>query len=323
MLQFEDALSIINEQIQQISYPPQPENLYNPIAYLLSLKGKKIRPAITLLACNLYQDDTNEAINPALAWEIFHNFTLMHDDLMDQADVRRGQTTVHKKWDENTAILSGDSMLIFSYIFMAKAPERKLKVLLDLFSRTANEICAGQQYDMDFETRPDVSEAEYIQMILLKTAVMIGACLQTGGIVGGASLEDQVLLYEFGINLGIAFQIRDDLLDVYGDPSVFGKQIGGDILSNKKTFLLVQALNQAEGETKKTLLSWLSTTVRSDEKIESVKAIYNNLDVRKKAEDKINEYYLRATNALDKLAVPAERKSILSEFARNLMGREA
>jgi Geranylgeranyl pyrophosphate synthase len=323
MLQFEDTLSIINERIRQIPYPSQPENLYKPIAYLLSLKGKKVRPAITLLACNLYIEDIEEAIDPALAWEIFHNFTLMHDDVMDKADMRRGQLTVHKKWNENTAILSGDSMLILAYTYMAKSPGRYLKTLLDLFSRTADEICAGQQYDMDFETRLDISEEEYIRMIRLKTAVMLAACLQTGGIVGGASDADQKNLYEFGINLGISFQIRDDLLDVYGDPKVFGKQIGGDILCNKKTFLLIQALSQSEGEEKDSLLSWLNTTDRTDEKIAAVKEIYTGLGLKEKAENRINEYCLKAKNALDALSVSQDRKSILSELAQSLMGRES
>jgi len=323
MLQFEEALSIINGQIQQISYPSQPENLYKPIAYLLSMKGKKVRPALTLLACNLYRDDVRESINPALAWEIFHNFTLMHDDVMDKADVRRGQPAVHKKWNENTAILSGDSMLILAYMYMAKSPEKNLKPLLDIFSRTADEICAGQQYDMDFETRLDVSEEEYIRMIRLKTAVMLAACLQTGGITGGASDADQQNLYEFGINLGIAFQIRDDLLDVYGNPEVFGKQIGGDILCNKKTFLLIQALNRVEGSKKDSLLYWLSTTDRTGDKIEAVKGLYSELGLKEKAEDRINEYYRKAKDALNALSVSEDRKRVLSEFARNLMERES
>lgn len=323
MLQFDDALSIINENIQEISYPSQPENLYKPIAYILSMKGKKVRPALALLACNLYKDDVKDAINPALAWEIFHNFTLMHDDVMDQADVRRGQPAVHKKWNENTAILSGDAMLILSYMYMAKAPQENLKILLDLFSKTADEICAGQQYDIDFETRLNVSEEEYIGMIRLKTAVMIAACLQTGGIIGGASESDQEKLYEFGINLGIAFQIRDDLLDVYGDPEVFGKQIGGDILCNKKTFLLIQALNSAAGDKHESLLGWLNSTERTDKKIEAVRAIYTELGLKEKAEDKINEYYLKAKQALNDLSVSTEKKTVLSEFAQNLMGRES
>lgn len=323
MLQFEEALSIINEEIRQISYPSQPENLYKPIAYLLSQKGKKIRPALTLLACNLYRDDVSGSINPALAWEIFHNFTLMHDDVMDQADVRRGQPAVHKKWNENTAILSGDSMLILAYVYMAKSPEKNLKALLDLFSKTADEICAGQQYDMDFETRLDVSEEEYIQMIRLKTAVMLAACLQTGGIVGGASEADQKNLYEFGINLGISFQIRDDLLDVYGNPDVFGKQIGGDILCNKKTFLLIQSLNQAQGNTKDSLLFWLNANDRTDKKITAVKNIYTELGLKEKAEDSINAYYQKAMQALKEIPLLEEKKSVLSEFAQNLMGRES
>jgi len=323
MLQFEDALSIVNEEIRRISYPNQPKNLYEPIDYLLSLKGKKVRPALTLLACNLYRKDITDSINPALAWEIFHNFTLMHDDVMDQADMRRGQPAVHKKWNENTAILSGDAMLILAYMYMARSPKKHLKTLLDLFSKTADEICAGQQYDMEFETRLFVSEEEYIQMIRLKTAVMLAACLQSGGILGGASFADQEKLYEFGIDLGIAFQIRDDFLDVYGDPNLFGKQIGGDILCNKKTFLLVQALNLAQEEKRDTLLFWLKTMDRSDEKIVAVKNIYADLGLKEIVEDSINAYYQKAMDALKAVSVPESRKTVLYGLVQNLMERES
>jgi geranylgeranyl diphosphate synthase type II len=216
-MDLEEALALVTQKIADIRYPKQPLRLYEPIAYMLAMKGKKLRPAITLLSCNLFKEEVQEAIPVALAWEIFHNFTLMHDDLMDKADIRRGQATVHKKWDENTSILSGDAMLILSYKALAKSNSRYLKLLLDLFSTTASEICEGQECDMQFESRLNVREEEYLDMIRLKTAVMLGACLKSGAIVGDANLEDQNLLYDFGIHLGIAFQIQDDLLDVYGD----------------------------------------------------------------------------------------------------------
>lgn len=323
MITFEEALEKVSFGIQQIVYPEQPQSLYQPISYLLSLKGKKVRPAITLLACNLFQDDADQAINQALAWEIFHNFTLMHDDVMDKADLRRGQPTVHKKWNENTAILSGDSMLILSYSYVAKSPEKYLKTLLDLFSKTADEICAGQQYDMDFEKRTEVKEEEYVKMICLKTAVMIGACFQSGAIIGGAGKEDQQNLYEFGINLGIAFQIRDDLLDIYGNPQVFGKKPGGDILCNKKTYLLVKVLTEAGEKDKTELLQWLKSNEQTSEKIERITAIYDKYKIPQIAEKAIQYYYTKALDAFSAVSVSSERKKILFDFARDLMSRES
>ncbi len=320
---FEEALDTILKNMDKIHYPPCPENLYAPIRYILSLKGKKIRPALTLLACNLYSEDVSPSIYPALAWEVFHNFTLMHDDVMDKADVRRGQPTVHKKWNENAAILSGDSMLILAYQQMAMAPEKHYKKLLDLFSVTAAEICEGQQYDMEFENRLDVTEEEYIEMIRLKTAVMLGACLKSGGIVGEANPEDTDLLYAFGSNLGIAFQIKDDFLDIYGDPLVFGKAIGGDILCNKKTFFLVNALHLCQETDANTLMHWLNATVYDKtEKIKAVTALYDRLGLKKIAEDKMGVYYKNALEALAKVNVPEEKKVVLYKFAEQLIERE-
>lgn len=325
MISFEQALDFITDNVHEINYPREPKNLYEPIDYLLKLKGKKIRPALTLLAYNLYREDKDieQSVDVALAWEIFHNFTLMHDDVMDNADVRRGQPAVHKKWNENTAILSGDAMLILSYMYITKAPSQYLKVLLDLFSKTADEICRGQQYDMEFESRLDVSEADYINMIRLKTAVMVGACLQSGAIIAGASLEDQHSLYEFGINLGIAFQIRDDLLDVYGNPEVFGKKIGGDILCNKKTYLLINTLNVLSDEDKNALVKLLSTKEQTETKINSVKYFYTKYSIKEKAEEAIRIYYQKSLNALSKVNVDPERKLILMDLARDLMERES
>jgi geranylgeranyl diphosphate synthase type II len=321
MITFQDALEIINKKIQEITYS-EPERLYKPISYLLTLKGKKIRPALTLLSCNLFRDDIDKAINTALSWEIFHNFTLMHDDVMDDADLRRGQPTVHKKWDENTAILSGDTMLILSYIYMAKSPEKQLKKLLDLFSTTAVQICSGQEYDMQFENRLDVSESEYIEMIYLKTAVLLGACLQSGAIIGGATEEDQKLLYDFGIHLGLAFQIQDDLLDVYGDSVVFGKKIGGDILCNKKTYLLINALNNSSGKDKEELLVWLNYSEKDEEKIKGITALYDKLQVEENAGKKKEYYYRRAIQALDAVNVAEDKKQVLRNLAEELMNRK-
>ena len=317
-----DALTMINREIQSIDFPKDPLGLYDPIAYMLALKGKKIRPTLTLLACNLYSDEVKEAIPVALAWEIFHNFTLMHDDVMDKADLRRGQTTVHKKWNENTAILSGDAMLILSYMYMAKSSPQNLKTLMDLFSDTAAKICEGQQFDMEYEKRTSISEKEYIEMIRLKTAVMLGACLKSGAIVGGASEYDQQNLYDFGIGLGIAFQIMDDWLDVYGDPDVFGKNTGGDILCNKKTFLLVTALETAEKEDKEMLFYWLNNSAQPEEKINAVRQLYDKLSIKEKTQVVLQNYYNQAINALQKVSVETTRKKVLKEIAENLIERE-
>jgi len=317
-----DALTIINKEIQSIEYPHNQSGLYDPVAYLLTLKGKKIRPALTLLACNLYRDEVKDAIHAALAWEIFHNFTLMHDDVMDKADLRRGQATVHKKWDENVAILSGDAMLIFSYMFMAKSSPRNLKILLDLFSNTAAQICEGQQLDMDFEKRTTISEKEYIDMIQLKTAVMMGACLKSGAIIGGASESDQKYLYEFGVLLGIAFQIKDDWLDVYGNSEIFGKKTGGDILCNKKTFLLVNALETAKKEDKEALLYWMDNHTQPDEKISAVRGIYDKLFIEEKIRTALQNYYHQAINILQKVSVDPQKKKELESIAENMIDRE-
>ncbi|GHT45741.1 isoprenyl synthetase [Bacteroidia bacterium] len=334
---YEQAITTVEKHLQAIEYPTQAAPLYEPIAYLLALKGKKVRPALTLLACDLFfrqeEDSTpcQSAVDMALAWEIFHNFTLMHDDVMDKADMRRGQPTVHRKWDENTAILSGDAMLILAYQFVARAGagiagqarnDKPLQILLDLFSTTAAEICAGQQLDMAFESRRDVQEDEYLNMIRLKTAVLLGASLKSGAIIGGAAATDADLLYRFGENLGIAFQIQDDLLDVYGDTAVFGKKIGGDITANKKTYLLVNALNTADATLKKSLLLWLDYTGEESTKIGNVTNIYNRLGVREKACAAMENYFQRALEALTAVNVPAERKAVLRQLAKNLMLRQ-
>jgi len=318
---FSDALTIINKEIQSIEYPKNPAGLYDPIAYLLALKGKKIRPVLTLIACNLYCNEVKDALPVALAWEIFHNFTLMHDDVMDKAEIRRGQATVHKKWNENTAILSGDAMLILSYMYLAKSSSGNLNRLLELFSDTAAKICEGQQFDMEYENRVNISGKEYIKMIQLKTAVMLGACLKSGAIIGGAKESDLQYLYNFGVQLGIAFQIKDDWLDIYGNPDLFGKKTGGDIICNKKTFLLVTALETANKEDKEILLYWLNSDIQSEDKINAVRQIYDKLSIRERTQTVLQNYYYQSLRILEK--VSAKRKIILEEIAEELIERES
>ena len=236
---FQELLQEVQRAVENIAYPPAPAGLYEPIRYELSLGGKRIRPVLTLMACELFGGDRRMAIDAATGLEIFHNFTLLHDDVMDKADLRRGKPTVHIKWDENSAILSGDAMQILSYMYIMKSPEASRAAVCDIYLKTALEICEGQQYDMEFESRNDVREEEYIEMIRLKTAVLLGCALKTGAIIAGAPAADADRIYDFGVNIGLAFQLRDDYLDVYGDPAVFGKNIGGDILNNKKTYMLM------------------------------------------------------------------------------------
>ena len=323
MKTFDEIQDIITSELEQINWSKEPHGLYEPIGYVLSMGGKRIRPALTLMAFNLFQNDVQPAVNTALGLEVFHNFTLLHDDIMDRADVRRGRPTVHKKWNDNTAILSGDVMQIASYQLVAKTPATYLKSVLDLFSQTAAEICEGQQYDVDFETRDEVKAEEYLEMIRLKTAVLLGCALKCGAWIGGAGEEDAQNLYDFGINIGLAFQLKDDLLDVYGDKATFGKKIGGDILCNKKTYLLIHALELATGETEKELNKWLNISEEnfSDTKITSVTKIYNQLGVRTICEDKMLEFYTKAVANLEKVSVLDSKKQELRNLASKLMSR--
>ena len=314
------------EETLKVGYPkilPEPQGLYEPIRYLLNIGGKRLRPALALFSCSLFTEDYSKAINAAIGLEVFHNFTLMHDDIMDKADLRRGKKTVHKVWDQNTGILSGDAMLIQAYEHIAKTPAAHLAKVLTVFNRTALQVCEGQQYDMEFETRQEVSKAEYLEMIRLKTSVLIAASLKIGAIIGGASAEDADNLYEFGEKLGLAFQLKDDWLDVYGDEAIFGKKIGGDIVSNKKTYLLISALEKALGPTEAELKNWLSkTNFERTKKVEAVKAIYTKLGVAHDAEEKMNEYYNISVKALDKLNVEPEKKEVLQKFADALVYRD-
>ena len=312
----------VNAFIDKLPYNREPKSLYEPIQYVLSLGGKRIRPVLMLLSYNLWKDDPERILMPAVAVETYHNYTLLHDDLMDNADKRRGHVTVHKKWDANTAILSGDSMLVVAYQRLATVEQAKLKPVLELFTETALEIGEGQQFDMDFENRNDVTEDEYIEMIRLKTSVLLACALKIGAILAGAPVSDAEALYKFGEQIGLAFQLQDDLLDVYGDPEVFGKEIGGDIMCNKKTYMLINALAKAEGDDKAELQRWIDT-VDADRKgkVAAVTAIYNKLGIDRMAKAKMEEYYQVALEALDQVNVPEEKKQPLREYAAKMMKR--
>lgn len=324
MLSFNEILQKIEQEIAQLQFTYPPKSLYEPIEYILSLGGKRIRPALVLMACNLYKEEVDAAIKPALGLEVFHNFTLLHDDLMDEADKRRNKPTVHKVWNANTAILSGDAMLIAAYQLIEETAPESLKEILHLFTATALEICGGQQYDMEFESRTDVSEAEYIEMIHLKTAVLLACALKMGAIVGNAPKEDAEALYQFGIHIGLAFQLQDDLLDVYGDTATFGKNIGGDILCNKKTFLLINALRLASEQQRAILNDWIhKKEFDPAEKIAAVTAIYNQLHLKELSEEKIHTYYISAMEYLNSLQVAPEKLTILKEVSARLMNRQS
>lgn len=320
----EQLLQQIHEYIGNLSYMREPMGLYDPIEYVLGLGGKRLRPVLMLLAYNLYKEDVTRIFSQAAGIETYHNFTLLHDDLMDKADMRRNKSTVHKKWDENTAILSGDAMLILAYQFMMKkCPLECVERVMEVFDRTALEVCEGQQWDMEFEHRLDVTVDEYIEMIRLKTSVLLAAALKIGAILGGAPEKDAQLLYDFGIKMGLAFQLQDDYLDVYGDPAVFGKKIGGDILCNKKTFMLITALSLAEGEDKETLLNWLrATDYVAEEKIQSVTALYNKVGVPELCQARIDAYYKEGLELLDKVNVESSLKEELKKFVCHLMDRK-
>lgn len=322
MLTSTEILSMVNEYIDTLPYDRQPASLYDPIRYVLSLGGKRIRPVLMLLGYNLYKDNPEKILSNACGLETYHNYTLLHDDLMDKADMRRGNPTVHKKWDDNAAILSGDSMLVLSYQRMMQCDEKHLKAVLDLFTETALEIGEGQQYDMEFETRDDVREEEYIEMIRLKTSVLLACALKIGAILADASEEDQENLYRFGEQIGLAFQLQDDYLDVYGDPKVFGKNIGGDITSNKKTFMLINAALRAKGEDKAELERWINAEqFDREEKVSAVTALYDKLGIDRLAQDKIEYYFAESRKYLDAVNVPAERKEELIAYTAKMMKR--
>lgn len=313
----------VNAYIASLPYERKPKSLYDPIEYVIAAGGKRIRPSFVLMAYNLFHDDVDRILPVATALETYHNYTLLHDDLMDKADMRRGRPTVHKKWDDNTAILSGDTMLVLAYEHLAKCDTKYLKPALDLFTETALEVSEGQQFDMEFETRNDVAEEEYIEMIRLKTSVLLACALKMGAVVAGASDADANALYAFGEKVGLAFQLQDDLLDVYGDPKVFGKAIGGDITSNKKTFMLINAFNRADAGTRAELERWTTATEFDPaEKIAAVTEIYNRLGIDKLAEQRIKEYFEQSRQHLDELSVSDDRKAVLREYTERMMNRK-
>ena len=319
----DNLLAMVNEAIDHLPYQRQPASLYEPVKYVLSLGGKRIRPVLTLLAYNLFREDPERILMPAIGLETYHNYTLLHDDLMDNADLRRGHQTVHKRWDANTAILSGDSMLVLAYQRVACCDDRHLRAVLNLFTETALEIGEGQQYDMDFETRNNVTEPEYIEMIRLKTSVLLACACKTGAILADAPEADTELLYKFGEQLGLAFQLQDDLLDVYGDPAVFGKAIGGDITSNKKTYMLINAINRANDQQREELMRWISLpTFDRQEKIAAVTRLYNEIGIRQLCEEKIAYYFGECRRHLAQVGVADERKQMLLAYTDEMMNRK-
>ncbi|HWW42828.1 polyprenyl synthetase family protein [Pedobacter sp.] len=313
---------IIEKAIKGLSYSNHPKNLYDPISYIMNLGGKRLRPALVLLAADLFNGSLDEALPAALAIETFHNFTLIHDDIMDNAPLRRGQQTVHEKWGTNNAILSGDVMMVESNKLLTKVKVSVLKEVLDTFNATAQGVCEGQQLDMEFESRNDVSIEEYIDMIRLKTAVLVGGAMKIGAIVGGANEADANLIYDFGENLGIAFQLQDDILDVYGDPEKFGKQVGGDIIANKKTYLLLK-LQEIVNTEDAVLLDQQAGNKDTLLKIERVTALYNQYDVKDLAVEQMRNYLDKAFAALSAINVPQHQKEEISGLANELMNRES
>ena len=319
-----DLPAQITAALAQLHYGDEPSQLYEPIRYIMALGGKRIRPLLTLLGAHLFTDDLSPFLKPALATEVFHNFTLLHDDLMDQAPLRRGQPTVHEKWNPNVAILSGDVMLVRAYELFLDIEPGLLPLVLRRFSQTAAEVCEGQQWDMNFETETQVSIAQYLRMIQLKTAVLLGFCLELGARLGGASDEAADHLRQFGVDIGLAFQLRDDLLDVYGDAATFGKRVGGDIVSDKKTFLLLTAQAQASSAQQAILARHIGQPVPdADAKVRTVRAVYDELNIRAQTEQLINDYFQDALQHLARVPVPAARQAPLRQLALQLMDRES
>lgn len=322
MLDYSGLLGIFEDYLSHLDYQKDPHGLYDPIEYTLSLGGKRLRPVMCLLACQMYGAEAQTALPQAAALEMFHNFTLLHDDLMDRADLRRGKETVHVKWNDNTAVLSGDTMVILSHRLLFSTEKDLLAPALDLFTRTGLEVCEGQQLDMEFESRDMVTEEEYMEMIRLKTSVLLAASLKMGALIAGARKEQQDLIYDLGISMGLAFQLEDDLLDVYGDPKVFGKVIGGDILCGKKTFMLIKARSQAKGAMKEDLERWISSSsCQGADKIQAVTRIYDALDIRSQAIARIQALTQDALRILDLLDVDEAGKAILRTLVEKLSNR--
>ncbi|KFF19321.1 polyprenyl synthetase family protein [Flavobacterium hydatis] len=311
------------DYLEKQTISKEPKNLYEPIEYIVSLGGKRMRPVLTLMSSEVFDVSYNEALPAAMAVEIFHNFSLVHDDIMDDAPLRRGQKTVHEKWDLNTGILSGDAMLILAYQYFEQYEPNTFRELAKLFSKTALEVCEGQQWDVDFEQRNDVTIPEYLKMIEYKTAVLVAAAMKMGAIVAKTSEENANLIYDFGLQLGLAFQLQDDYLDAFGDPETFGKQVGGDIIENKKTYLYLKALAYSDDEKAKQLKELFTTQPEdSTDKVEIVKGIFNNSGASKETKDAIEMYTLEAFKTLDKMDISDEKKLSLRTFGENLMGRK-
>ena len=317
-----EILKLVNDFLAKLPYERKPKSLYDPVEYVLSLGGKRIRPVLMLMGYNLWRENPETILMPAVGLETYHNYTLLHDDLMDNADVRRGHETVHRRWDANKAILSGDSMLVLAYQRMQQVPGDKMPAVLDIFTETALEIGEGQEYDMTFETRDDVTEDEYIEMIRLKTSVLLACALKIGALLADAPQEDADRLYRLGEQVGLAFQLQDDLLDVYGDPAVFGKSIGGDITSNKKTYMLINAFNRANNEQRKELERWIGAKeFNRQEKVTAVTRLYDEIGIRALCEEKINYYFQQARQTLSEVNVPEERKVLLRQYMDELLHR--
>ena len=318
-----EILKLVNDYLAQLPYERKPKSLYEPVEYVLSIGGKRIRPVLALMGYNLWKEDPERILMPAVGIETYHNYTLLHDDLMDQADMRRGHETVHRRWDANKAILSGDSMLVLAYQRMQQVPAEKLPAVLDLFTVTALEIGEGQEYDMDFETRNDVTEDEYIEMIRLKTSVLLACALKMGALLADAPQEDADRMYRLGEQIGLAFQLQDDLLDVYGDPAVFGKAIGGDITSNKKTYMLINAFNRANTKQRTELKRWVDAkTFNREVKVAEVTRLYDEIGIRQLCEEKINYYFELASKTLSEVNVSEARKTELRAYMDELLHRD-
>ena len=316
-------LQLINDDIEKMDLQMDPPELYQPIQYILDLGGKRLRPLLALLSYELYQPSSAEIVYMVTGIEVFHNFTLMHDDIMDKAPLRRGKPSVHKKWTEEIGVLSGDVMLVKAYERFEQVPNDKILQVLQAFNSCAIEVCEGQQVDMNFEIKKEVSETSYLEMIRQKTAVLLGFSMELGAILADAPENHQELLKEFGVNIGLGFQLKDDLLDVYGDQLKFGKQVGGDIISNKKTYLLIKALDLATGDLQAELKNWLSLTeFDNEEKVAAVTRIYNELGIRQYAEEKINFYFKNAYQALDKLEMRDQQLEELRAYADYLTHRD-
>lgn len=323
MYSIEQVRTYIDKSIKELVFNKEPKELYEPIRYVFGTGGKRLRPLMTLMACNLFDDSLDGALTPALGLEIFHNFTLLHDDIMDEADLRRNHPTVHKKWDQNVAILSGDVMAILAYEYITTCDISVLPDVIKVFNTTARQVCEGQQFDMNFEKLNQVAVEEYLKMIEMKTSVLLAGCMQIGAIIGGAKKEDAELLYNFGRDIGMAFQVQDDLLDTYGDTEVFGKRIGGDIIANKKTFLLIKALEKADSKQNGILNKLINESNNNhQEKIDAVKGIYDDLNIKNLTSDLAGDYFKNALVNLTKVQVPEEKKVHLKQLAELLLKRE-